>query len=44
MLGPRIRVVLPLLLSAAGFALAMVALFAGSTPGQMENLNIVSVS
>ncbi|KAI0132278.1 SUR7 protein [Xylariales sp. AK1849] len=37
-------VILPLLLSIAGFVLAMIALFAGSKPGQLEEFHIISIN
>lgn len=40
----RAFVLCPLIFSAAAFALALVALFAGSKPGQMEDYHIISVS
>ncbi|KAK7956877.1 sur7 protein [Apiospora aurea] len=40
----RAFVLCPLLFSAAAFALALVALFAGSKPGQMEDYHIISIN
>ena len=40
----RAFVLCPLIFSAAAFALALVALFAGSKPGQMEDYHVISVS
>ncbi|KAK7927966.1 hypothetical protein PG985_004964 [Apiospora marii] len=40
----RAFVLCPLIFSAAAFALALVALFAGSKPGQMEDYHIISIN
>jgi hypothetical protein len=39
----RFSVIIPLILSIAGFALAMLSLFAGSKPGQLEDFHIIAV-
>ncbi|KAH8681361.1 actin cortical patch SUR7/pH-response regulator pali [Xylariales sp. PMI_506] len=44
MAASKLTVVIPLILSIAGFALAMIALFAGSKPGQMEEFHIVAIN
>ncbi|KAK8106267.1 hypothetical protein PG999_009626 [Apiospora kogelbergensis] len=40
----RAFVLCPLIFSAAAFALALVALFAGSKPGQMEDYHVISIN
>jgi hypothetical protein len=39
----RFTTIIPLILSIAGFVLAMLTLFTGSKPGQMEDFHIIAV-
>lgn len=40
----RFTIIIPMILSIAGFVLAMLSLFAGSKPGQLEDYHIIAVS
>lgn len=39
----KFLMVVPLLLSIAGFVLAFLALYAGAKPGQMEEFHVIAV-
>ncbi|KAM0810890.1 putative Actin cortical patch SUR7/pH-response regulator pali [Seiridium cardinale] len=40
----RISIIIPLILSIAGFVLAMLSLFAGSKPGQLEDFHVIAIN